>query len=258
MAIETAELAAPATSDTQERVRLVLFALLIFAPYMVINRVTADWPARDMSTFIDHAIPFSATWELVYVSIYFYMFIPVVYLRDADLFRRAVIGFCVMQLICYGFFLTWPVGLERPHLENLHTQFLHWGVALNYVLDQPRNLFPSLHLANAFMVSLLLYRADRRVGLPALIWACLIGYSTLAVKHHLLTDVISGVFLALCIDRWLFAPVLKAPLPASGFYPLRNVFFLIAGYPAVVMALYGMWSLGWQPFQWPPASSPGL
>ncbi len=258
MEIESAAYPSTAPSATQERVRLVLLALLVFTPYLIINRITADWPARDMSTVIDQLIPFSAHWELVYVSIYFYMFIPVVYIRDADLFRRAVIGFCSMQVICYGFFLAWPVGMERPPLADIDTHFLHWGVALNYVLDQPRNLFPSLHLANAFMVSFLLLRADRRIGLPALIWACLIGYSTLAVKHHLFTDVVAGILLALLIDRWLFAPVLAQPLRAESLYPRGNIALLLVGYPAIVLALYGLWSLGWRPFQWPPASTVGF
>lgn len=239
-------------TSLSERAGLVTLAILVFVPYLVINQITADWLAHDLATPLDRAIPLQPIWEVIYVSIYFYMFIPVVYLRDAGLFRRAVLGFCVMQLVCYGFFLSFPVGIERPQLGDLQQNFLHWGLALNYVLDQPRNLFPSLHLANAFMVSLLMFRAAPKIGLPALIWACLIGYSTLAAKHHLLGDVIAGIILALLIDRWLFRPALPRPLPEAAFYPRRYLAGLVLAYPAGLLLFYGLWRAGWQPFTWPP------
>lgn len=242
-----------AQSPLQERALWTSFALIIFAPYLLINHISASWPAHDMSTPLDHAIPFSVAWEVIYVSIYFYMFIPVVYIRDSEIFKQAVLGFCVIQLSCYAIFLSWPVGIERPALANLEHSFLHWGVALNYVLDQPRNLFPSLHLANAFMVSFLMIRLDRAIGIPALIWAGLIGYSTLAVKHHLLLDVISGIALAWLVDRRLFAPALaRTPLPHD-LNPRRWLFPLLACYPLGLFGFYGLWKVGWQPFQWPPA-----
>lgn len=243
---------APFTAHA-ERIGLVALALLVFAPYLLINQLTADWPARDLSTPLDHAIAFQPAWELIYVSIYFYVLIPVVYVRDAALFRRVVLAFCSMQLVCYAFFLSFPVGIERPELVDLRSNFLHWGLALNYVLDQPRNLFPSLHLANAFMISLLLYRVDRAIGRAALIWASLIGYSTLAAKHHLLGDVVAGIALALMVDRWLFAPATRAPLAADALYPRRNMGILLLAYPAGILLFYLLWRAGWQPFQWPPA-----
>ncbi len=243
----------PCRSDCPpgERCRLVLLAIMVFAPYLLINQLTAGWPAHDMSTAIDRAIPLQPAWELIYVSIYFYMFIPVVYLRDAALFRRAVAGFCAMQLFCFAIFLCWPVGIERPRLDDLQDNFLHWGLALNYVLDQPRNLFPSLHLANAFMVSLLFYRAAPRLGMAMLIWASLIGYSTLAAKHHLLGDVVAGIVLAVIVDRWLFAPLAPKPLGPEGFYPRRYLLGLLIAYPAGLLLFYLLWRAGWQPFTWP-------
>lgn len=239
-------------AELSERTALVLLAILVFIPYLLINQLTADWPAHDLSTPLDRAIPLQAAWELIYVSIYFYMFIPVVYLRDQAVFRRAVFGFCLMQVICYAFFLGYPVGIDRPRLNDLQENFLHWGLALNYVLDQPRNLFPSLHLANAFMVSLLMQRAAPAIGWPALIWASLIGYSTLAAKHHFIADVIAGIGLALIIDRYLFRPLIKGPLPASSFYPRRNLALLIFSYPACLLLFFVLWASGWQGFDWPP------
>ncbi len=230
-----------------ERRILVTIAISVFAPYFLINRITAAWPARDLSTFVDRWVGFQPAWELVYASIYVYMFIPVVYLREPQLFRRAVLGFCLIQLSCFVIFLVWPVGIDRPSPADPQHQFLHWGVTLNYALDQPRNLFPSLHLANAFMVSLLLCRVDRRVGLPALIWAGLIGYSTLAVKHHFFLDVVAGISLALIVDRYLFAPACRNLNSGSACYPRTYLLGLMLLYPGAVLLLYLLWRAGWQP-----------
>ena len=238
-------------SAAKERLSLVLLALLAFSPYFWINHLTASWPARDFSTAIDHAIPFQPVWELVYVSVYFYMFLPVLYVRERLIFRRAVLAFCVIQFVGFAFFLLLPVGMERPELLDIDEHFLHWGLALNWSIDQPRNLFPSLHLANAVMVSLLMLRLDRLLGMAALIWAALIGYSTLAAKHHLFGDVIAGTVLALVVDRFLLAPVIPSVLPANALYPRQRVIFLPLIYALIVLALFALWRLGWQPFEWP-------
>ena len=238
-------------SELWPRTRLVLLALLAFCPYFVINRVTLDWPAHELSTAIDRLIPFQPIWEIIYVSIYFYIFIPVVYFRDLALLRRTVLAFCAIQLFSFTVFLALPVTLQRPELADINTHFLHWGVALNWLLDAPRNLFPSLHLANAFMVSLLLYRLHRAIGLTALIWASLIGYSTLAVKHHLLGDAIAGIALALIADRTLFATLPPTTLSRDSLYPSRYVAALAGLYPATLLLLFGLWRTGWRPFSWP-------
>lgn len=236
----------------RERVALLCLAVLVFLPYFLINHVTSQWAAHDLSTAVDGWVPFQPVWELVYVSIYFYIFVPVVYVRDLALFRRAVLAFCLMQLFSFACFLSVPATIERPTLGDIDSQFLHWGLALNWTLDQPRNLFPSLHLANAFMVSLLLYRLDRKVGVPAIVWACLIGYSTLAAGHHLFVDVVAGIILALVVDRLLLAPFISQGVPANALYPRRYMGRLIAVYPLTLLLLYGLWRWGWRPFFWPP------
>ena len=235
-----------------ERAAMTLLAIGVFLPYFAINRITLGWPARDIGGPIDALVPFNPTWELVYVSIYFYIFVLVTYIRDAQLFRRVVLCFCLIQLACFALFLGFPVGMARPVMLDLRGSFVQWGLALNYVLDQPRNLFPSLHLGNAFMAALLLYRVQRRVGLFALAWAALIGYSTMAARHHFFADVVAGVLVALVADRLVLAPAVAEARGRELLYPPSHAWAVIALYPLTVLGLYLAWRAGWQPFAWPP------
>lgn len=236
-----------------ERMAMTALAICAFLPYFAINRVTLDWPSRDLSGPVDRLVPFSPAWELVYVSIYFYVFIVVAYLRDAPLFRRVVLAFCLIQFACYAMFLAMPVGISRPDTLDLHGEFLAWGLALNYALDQPRNLFPSLHLANAFMVSLLIFRVQPRAGRWALLWASLIGYSTMAARHHFFADVAAGIAVALLADRFVLAPAVARARGREWLHPPGYAWAVIALYPATVLGLYLAWRAGWQPVSWPPA-----
>lgn len=234
-----------------ERLAMTLLAIGAFLPYFLINRLTLGWPAHDLSGPVDRLIPFSPAWELVYISIYFTIFVLVTYIRDAALFRSAVLSFCLIQFACFAVFLAFPVGIQRPETLDLQSSFLEWGVALNYTLDQPRNLFPSLHLGNAFLVALLLYRVQRRVGLFALLWAGLIGYSTMAVKHHHFADVVAGIAIAVLADRLILAPAVAAARGRELLNPPHYAWAVMALYPLTVLVLYGVWRSGALPLSWP-------
>src|SRR5207249_120214 len=52
------------------------------------------------------------------------------------------------------------------------------------------------HVAHAFVSALTCYRVHRGVGIAALLWASLIGVSTLFTKQHYVVDVIAGLLLA--------------------------------------------------------------
>ena len=236
-----------------ERVAMTLLAIGAFLPYFATNIVTMDWPARDLGGPVDRLVPFSPAWELVYVSIYFCIFVVVAYLRDAPLFRRVVLAFCLIQFTCYAVFLAMPVGMQRPVALDLHHSFIEWCLALNYTLDQPRNLFPSLHLGNAFMVSLLMFRVQPRAGLLALLWASLIGYSTMAARHHFFADVVAGIVVALVADRLILAPAVARARGRELLNPPSWAWAVVAVYPATVLVLYLAWRAGWQPVAWPPA-----
>lgn len=230
-----------------ERAVMTLVAISAFIPYFVINRITLEWPARDLSGPVDALIPFNPAWQLVYFSIFFYLFVLIAYIRDAELFRSVVLAFSSIQFACYAVFLLFPVGIQRPADLDLG-RFLEWGTALNYAIDQPRNLFPSLHLGSAFMAALLLLRLQPRVGRWGLAWAALIGYSTMATRQHHFADVVAGIVVAIAADRLILAPSVIRLQERPLLNPPHYALAAIALYPLTLMALYVAWRHGWQPF----------
>lgn len=231
-----------------ERAVMTLIAISAFVPYFIINRVTLDWPARDLGGPVDALIPFNPAWQLVYFSIFFYLFVLIAYIRDAELFRSVVFSFCSIQFACYAVFLLFPVGIQRPADLDPRGSFLEWGTALNYAIDQPRNLFPSLHLGTAFMAALLLLRLQPRAGRWGLAWATLIGYSTMATRQHYFADVIAGIMVAIAADRWILAPSVARLQGRPLLNPACYAWATVALYPVTLLLLYLAWRQGWQPF----------
>jgi membrane-associated phospholipid phosphatase len=76
------------------------------------------------------------------------------------------------------------------------TGFAAWSLRLLYTLDPPYNCFPSLHVAYSFVSALTCYRVHRGVGVVAVVWAALIGISTLYTKQHYVVDVVAGALSA--------------------------------------------------------------
>lgn len=59
--------------------------------------------------------------------------------------------------------------------------------------------FPSGHSANAFALAMTLYFYDKRIGIPALIFAVIIGISRIFVGAHWPSDVLVGAALGIGI-----------------------------------------------------------
>lgn len=60
--------------------------------------------------------------------------------------------------------------------------------------------FPSGHTATSFAVALILLRADKRIGIPAVIFASLIAVSRMFLRVHYPSDVIAGFLLAFAVS----------------------------------------------------------
>ena len=156
---------------------------------------------RDRSTFapelaLDRAMPLQPAWMFVYGSLYvFVVLLPVLVVRQKELFRRALKAYLFVMTVAYVGFLLYPTAAPRPD-DVTGAGFAAWSLRLAYSLDPPYNCFPSLHVAYAFVSALTSSRVHRGVGAVAAVWAALIGVSTLYTKQHYVVDVIAGAFAA--------------------------------------------------------------
>ena len=93
--------------------------------------------------------------------------------------------------------------LLKPYFAR--TRPYHLLNTLVTLTHQPRDYsFPSGHTTAAFAVaSILFFCCPKQYGIPALIFAILVGFSRIYLGVHFPSDVIAGAFLGLFVGYWL-------------------------------------------------------
>lgn len=83
------------------------------------------------------------------------------------------------------------IARERPCWINEAVQLL---------IESPHDFsFPSGHTLSGFVVAIVIFRHDKRFGVPALVLAALIAFSRLYLYVHFPTDVIAAIVLAIIL-----------------------------------------------------------
>ena len=132
--------------------------------YFVIADLTRGRPTYTPEIALDRALSLQPAWMLVYGSLYvFILLLPVLVVRQQELFRRGLQAYLMVMLVAYVGFLLYPTAAPRP-AEVLGDGFAAWSLRLAYSLDPPYNCFPSLHVAYSFVSALTCYRVHRGVG----------------------------------------------------------------------------------------------
>lgn len=189
---------------------ITAFMWMFFAAYFHLLR----HPARPVLvmplTALDRAIPFQPNALLAYVSLWLYVGVPVglmLRVREAVAYGAWASGLCLAGLGC---FYAWPTAV--PAFEFGADAARHAGFALIQGLDAAGNACPSLHVAGATFTAFWIHRLLAAVGAPPWLrlanagWWALIVWSTLAIKQHVVLDVLAGSMLALAFAwpslRW--------------------------------------------------------
>jgi membrane-associated phospholipid phosphatase len=224
-------------------------ALVSLLPmYFVITSLTRGWPAHRPELPLDRAITLAPSWMLVYGSLYVFIgVLPVLVVRQRDLFRRAMQSYLTVMLVAYAGFLLYPTAAPRP-AQVAGDGFGAWSLRLAYSLDPPYGCFPSLHVAYAFVSALTCYRVHSGVGWVAAVWAALIGVSTVYTKQHFVVDVIAGAAIAFVAYAVFLRPY---PQDASSDDDRRRApvraLSVVGIFGAVVVAFWIAYLSGWEP-----------
>lgn len=177
--------------------------LFNFIVYFGNRPITAGWTHYDLSIpFLDGRIPFQAWAITIYIASYVFWAIGFVLIaRDErevcySIFSGELIGKC----ICLLFFLLLPTVMERPSGFEVNTIF-DWVTNLIYTLDEPNNLFPSIHCMESWLVVRGVFRC-RNLRHPtawrvfSICMSLAVFASTLLAKQHVFVDVLGGVAVA--------------------------------------------------------------
>ncbi|MGJ7615504.1 MULTISPECIES: phosphatase PAP2 family protein [unclassified Variovorax] len=152
-------------------------------------------------TAFDRLIAFSPVLLPVYLSLWGYIALPVLLAKD----RRELWGFSfgcasmtVLALLVFWFMPTAIPNFAVDTTPGTSLQFLK-------MVDSAGNAFPSLHVSFSVFACVVLARQLRQVGAPAWLrvvnvaWAAAIVYSTMAVRQHVLVDVLGGFALGVAL-----------------------------------------------------------
>jgi membrane-associated phospholipid phosphatase len=140
------------------------------------------------------AFPLVPAFVFVYLSAFVMPFFAAAAVRDRERFHRYALMLMLTIIACAAVFMAWRLTIWRPAVAGTDaaSRLLVWL----YRVDKPVNLFPSLHVALAFLFAKMIGAERPRWWAPALLWALLIAVSTLFTRQHYLIDVLGGVVVA--------------------------------------------------------------
>ncbi len=175
------------------------FMALFFTGYFHLLRHPVEPPTTMPLTALDHAIGFQEWAALPYVSLWLYVgIVPGLFLRVRELLAYGAWA-AAMSLAGLACFWLWPTAVPPwPGAAGADASGL---MALLRGVDAAGNACPSLHVAAAVFSALWLQRLVPEIGAGAGAaalnwgWAALIVYSTLAIKQHVVLDVLAGALL---------------------------------------------------------------
>jgi membrane-associated phospholipid phosphatase len=185
-----------------------VFTWIFFMGYFHLLRQPA-FPITVMPlTALDRLIPFQPEALIAYFSLWLYVGVaPGLQLRFRELlvYGLWVGGLCLTGL---SFFYFWPTQVPPMSLEASDFP----GFTILQGVDAAGNACPSMHVAVAIFTAIWVEHILRQAGAPIALrllnglWFAAIAWSTLAIKQHVVLDVIAGALLGVAFAlpslRW--------------------------------------------------------
>jgi membrane-associated phospholipid phosphatase len=178
-------------------VGITAFTWLFFIAYFHLLRHPAHAITVMPLTALDRAIAFEPQALPAYVSLWLYVGIAPGLQRSV---RALIVYGLWIGALCLsglGLFYVWPTAVPATTLD-----VSGWpGFALLQGVDASGNACPSMHVAVAIFSALWIESLLRTVGAPGALrwlnaaWFVAIAYSTLAIKQHVVIDVVTGALL---------------------------------------------------------------
>ena len=174
-----------------------VFTVFFFLGYFWVQRHPLQAVATMPLTLFDRLIPFTPAMVVVYFSLWLYLSLCAGLSDDLRVLALYGVFAGALGLVGLGIFLIWPTAV--PHFD------VDWAAypSLSFLktVDQTGNACPSLHVAYSVYSALWADHVFRRyqVGwgwrVGNLAWCLGILYSTVAIRQHVVIDVVTGAAL---------------------------------------------------------------
>jgi membrane-associated phospholipid phosphatase len=169
-------------------------------------------------TALDYWIPYIAPAIVPYASLWLYVSLPLALLTRPSEFKWFGIGAATLSIAGLGCFYLWPTAVPVVAGWTPETASFLRNV------DGPGNACPSLHVAFAVfswawlrrLIADVGGRTSIRIGNAAWCWAIIL--STLAIRQHVVIDVVAGAALGAAVAALTMGRLRRKsnPVPAAG------------------------------------------
>ena len=148
-------------------------------------------------TAVDELVPFQPQFLPAYLSLWFYVSFAPALLVDRREIRSYAWATLFLSTIGMACFLLWPTAAPQPEVDwSLYPSFAFLRSA-----DGAGNACPSLHVSFAVFTAIWFERLFRQMNAWRLfhvlnwVWCACILYSTIAIRQHVVLDVLAGAML---------------------------------------------------------------
>lgn len=183
-------------SPTLERI-LIFTAVSAFwvLVYFGVGNVNAARHAWTLGWDPVRYVPLLSPFVILYLSVYAMPLVPFLVLSDRESMRKFAVVTIGTIALCGAIFLVLPLTIERPLVvpASLSDRLLAWL----YATDRPINLFPSMHVALAYLFACIVGQERPHWKTYMMLWATLIALSTLFTHQHYMVDVLGGIIVAM-------------------------------------------------------------
>lgn len=167
--------------------------------YNMTRFFTNKMPHYDFSIKLDSYIPFVSSFVVIYILSYVLWIIGfLVFAKESrSLCNELFAAEFVCKTICLFCFVIIPTTMTRANVPS--GGVLNWLTNAVYSLDQPNNLFPSIHCMESWICFRGALRCKKVHPMYSKVWfvlAILICMSTVFVKQHVFVDIIGGIVVA--------------------------------------------------------------
>jgi membrane-associated phospholipid phosphatase len=192
----------PSVVREQNKYHLGLAALFVFlALYAITNSLSWQQPHILSPNWIDESIPLLPSTVWLYSSFVLIFLFAFILEKDCAQLNRFLYAELAANVVSALVYSIWPTTFVRPEIAE--TGLSVAALELIWLIDEPVNCFPSLHVSSSLLPALMLWKSHARLRIVFLIWALAISISTMTTKQHHSADVLSGALLAGGM-YWLF------------------------------------------------------
>ena len=181
-------------------IALSLLTIFFYLCYFLIPSISFIEPKKVLYLTIDNKINFDSNFTILYLSIFIYMPFAWIFIKYLFELKQFAFGIVLQNLVAVIFFTFYPMFIDRPILNN-HDLYFYL-----IKIDKSTNTFPSLHASftvYSFLWINQIFKNLKRFSLLIrfffFVWGVLILYSTLAIKQHVVIDLLSGGLFAILI-----------------------------------------------------------